>query len=599
MFKLLKRLNPTEIIMIILAVGFVCAQVWMDLTIPSYMSDIIELLNKKGTEAADIMSPGSKMIGLSLLSFASAVVTGFLASRVAASFTTRLREDIFNQVMDYSQTEIKQFSIPSLLTRTTNDMTQIQMFFTMGLQVVTKGPIQAVWAITKIANKSGYWLLATVVSVIVVVIMLATLLILAFPKQQVIQTLTDKLNGLTREMLTGLRVVRAYNADAYEEDKFSQANTELTDLNLFVNRVMALMNPVMTLIFTALPLSIYWIGAFLINNVEIPTNMLKIASALKERVGIFSDMIVFSSYAIQVVMGFMLMIAIFLILPRTIVSAKRTNEVLDLDSSIHFKNISQEETSKVGEVEFKNVSFRYSPSSANVIENVSFKANTGDTIAFIGSTGSGKSTLVNLIPRFYDATEGVITIDGINVKDYSHEDLNNKVGYIPQKAVLYSGTIRSNLSFGSSPESPLSDDDMWEALDLAQSKSFVELKEDKLNSHVAQSGTNFSGGQRQRLAIARALARKPEILIFDDSFSALDYKTDQILRKELSKRTANMTKLIVAQRISTIMDADQILVLDEGKVVGHGTHDELLKTNSVYQEIAYSQLSKEELENGK
>lgn len=599
MFKLLKRLNPTEIIMIILAVGFVCAQVWMDLTIPSYMSDIIELLNKKGTEAADIMSPGSKMIGLSLLSFASAVVTGFLASRVAASFTTRLREDIFNQVMDYSQTEIKQFSIPSLLTRTTNDMTQIQMFFTMGLQVVTKGPIQAVWAITKIANKSGYWLLATVVSVIVVVIMLATLLILAFPKQQVIQTLTDKLNGLTREMLTGLRVVRAYNADAYEEDKFSQANTELTDLNLFVNRVMALMNPVMTLIFTALPLSIYWIGAFLINNVEIPTNMLKIASALKERVGIFSDMIVFSSYAIQVVMGFMLMIAIFLILPRTIVSAKRTNEVLDLDSSVHFKNISQEETSKVGEVEFKNVSFRYSPSSANVIENVSFKANTGDTIAFIGSTGSGKSTLVNLIPRFYDATEGVITIDGINVKDYSHEDLNNKVGYIPQKAVLYSGTIRSNLSFGSSPESPLSDDDMWEALDLAQSKSFVELKEDKLNSHVAQSGTNFSGGQRQRLAIARALARKPEILIFDDSFSALDYKTDQILRKELSKRTVNMTKLIVAQRISTIMDADQILVLDEGKVVGHGTHDELLKTNSVYQEIAYSQLSKEELENGK
>lgn len=599
MFKLLKRLNPTEIIMIILAVGFVCAQVWMDLTIPSYMSDIIELLNKKGTEAADIMSPGSKMIGLSLLSFASAVVTGFLASRVAASFTTRLREDIFNQVMDYSQTEIKQFSIPSLLTRTTNDMTQIQMFFTMGLQVVTKGPIQAVWAITKIANKSGYWLLATVVSVIVVVIMLATLLILAFPKQQVIQTLTDKLNGLTREMLTGLRVVRAYNADAYEEDKFSQANTELTDLNLFVNRVMALMNPVMTLIFTALPLSIYWIGAFLINNVEIPTNMLKIASALKERVGIFSDMIVFSSYAIQVVMGFMLMIAIFLILPRTIVSAKRTNEVLDLDSSVHFKNISQEETSKVGEVEFKNVSFRYSPSSANVIENVSFKANTGDTIAFIGSTGSGKSTLVNLIPRFYDATEGVITIDDINVKDYSHEDLNNKVGYIPQKAVLYSGTIRSNLSFGSSPESPLSDDDMWEALDLAQSKSFVELKEDKLNSHVAQSGTNFSGGQRQRLAIARALARKPEILIFDDSFSALDYKTDQILRKELSKRTANMTKLIVAQRISTIMDADQILVLDEGKVVGHGTHDELLKTNSVYQEIAYSQLSKEELENGK
>lgn len=599
MFKLLKRLNAKEIFMIILAVAFVCDQVWMDLEIPSYMSEIIELLSKNGTKAADLFSPGSKMVGLSFLSFGSAVVTGFLASQVAASFTTRLRKDVFDQVMDYSQTEIKKFSIPSLLTRTTNDMTQIQTFFTIGLQVVTKGPIQAIWAITKISNKSGYWLLATIVSVIVVVLMLATLLILAFPKQQVIQTLTDKLNSLTREMLTGLRVVRAYNADQYEDDKFSKANTELTDLNLFVNRVMALMNPVMSLIFTALPLSIYWIGAFLINNVKIPTDVTQIASALKERVTIFSDMIVFSSYAIQVIMGFMLMIAIFLILPRTIVSANRVNEVLSLDSSVEFEDESKGTSQAKGEVEFSHVSFRYSPNSADVISDVSFKAKAGETVAFIGSTGSGKSTLVNLIPRFYDRTEGKITVDSIDVKEYSREDLNNKVGYIPQKAVLYSGTIRSNLNFGTSKETPLSDEDMWEALDLAQSKSFVEIKEDKLDTHVAQAGTNFSGGQKQRLAIARALARKPEILIFDDSFSALDYKTDKILRRELSLRTVEMTKLIVAQRISTIMDADQILVLDEGKVVGHGTHEELLANNAVYQEIAYSQLSKEELENGK
>lgn len=599
MFKLLKRLNAKEIFMIILAVGFVCAQVWMDLEIPSYMSDIIELLSKNGTKAADILSPGSKMVGLSFLSFGSAVVTGFLAAQVAASFTTRLRKDVFDQVMDYSQTEIKKFSIPSLLTRTTNDMTQIQTFFTMGLQVVTKGPIQAIWAITKISNKSGYWLLATIVSVVVLVIMLATLLILAFPKQQVIQTLTDKLNSITREMLTGLRVVRAYNADGYEEEKFGKANTELTNLNLFVNRVMALMNPVMSLIFTALPLSIYWIGAFLINNVKIPTNVTQIVSALKERVSIFSDMIVFSSYAIQVVMGFMLMIAIFLILPRTIVSANRVNEVLTLDSSVEFEEATKETSHVKGEVEFSHVSFRYSENSADVITDVSFKAKAGETVAFIGSTGSGKSTLVNLIPRFYDRTEGKITVDGIDVKEYSREDLNNKVGYIPQKAVLYSGTIRSNLNFGTSKQTPLSDEGMWEALDLAQSKSFVEIKEEKLDSHVAQAGTNFSGGQKQRLAIARALARKPEILIFDDSFSALDYKTDKILRRELSLRTADMTKLIVAQRISTIMDADQILVLDEGKVVGHGTHEELLANNAVYQEIAYSQLSKEELENGK
>ena len=600
MFKIFKRLNAKEWGMVLLSTAFICLAVWMDLKTPEYMSNITTLLQTKGTTASDIMDPGSKMLMFSFGSFFMAVLVGFLASRTAASFTTRLRSDIFNRVMDYSEAEIKKFSIPSLLTRTTNDLTQLQIMIVMGMQVVTRGPIMAVWALTKIWGKSDEWTGAVGVAVLIVFIMLSVLMFVAFPRQRQVQSLTDALNSTTRESLTGVRVVRAYNAEDYQDTKFKRENKSLTKLNLLVYRLMSLMNPVMTVVSSGLTLAIYWIGAYLLNDIKIPmTSATAAKGAIADRISVFSDMVVFSSYAMQVVVGFMMMVAIFIILPRALVSAKRINEVLALNSSVHFKEYSKADNARKGEVEFHDVSFRYSKNSRAVIEHVSFSAKAGETVAFIGSTGSGKSTLVNLIPRFYDATEGWIKIDGIKVQNYSHDDLNNKVGYIPQRAVLFSGTIRSNIAFGQSDQAPLDDAKIWEALELAQAKNFVEEKERGLDTEVAQGGTNFSGGQKQRLAIARALARKPEILIFDDSFSALDYKTDRILRNDLAKKTKEMTKLIVAQRISTIMDADHILVLDQGKVVGQGTHKELLANNDIYQEIAYSQLSKEELENGK
>ncbi|MFC3928600.1 ABC transporter ATP-binding protein [Streptococcus caprae] len=585
MFTLFKRMKATEVFMVILSIVLVTTTVWLDLKSPEYMSEITTLLQTPGTVVGDLKEPGLKMLGISFLSFMVTVVIGFLGARIAASFTTRLRGDIYDTVMDYSQTEIKKFSIPSLLTRTTNDLTQLQLVITMGLQVIIKGPIMAIWAATKIADKSQEWLFATMVALAVLLVMLVVFLFLAFPKQRLIQGMVDKLNSITRESLSGIRVVRAYNAEDYQDGKFEAANNDVTRLNLFVNRIMALMNPVMTVISSGLTLAIYLIGAHLID-----------AAAIEKKVGLMSDMVVFSSYAMQVVMGFMMMTIVFFILPRALVSANRIKEVLALETSIPSPAQSKADEGKKGEVEFHNVSFRYTKKSRAVIEHVSFKAEAGQTVAFIGSTGSGKSTLVNLIPRFYDATEGWIKVDGVKVQDYTHEDLNKKVGYIPQKAVLFSGTIRSNLDMGESAVSPLTEDALLEALDLAQAKDFVLDKEKGLDEPVAQGGSNFSGGQKQRLAIARALARKPEILIFDDSFSALDYKTDKTLRKRLAEDTADMTKLIVAQRISTIVDADQIIVLDEGRVVGQGTHQELLATNAVYQEIAYSQLSKEELE---
>lgn len=604
MLKILKRMNAKEVTMIILAIAFVCLNVFLDLKIPDYMSDITKLLSTQGTKAKDIFAwnfdaPGMRMILLSLGSFASSVIVGFFAARTAASFSTRLRDDIFHSVLNFSDAEIKKFSIPSLLTRTTNDITQIQLVFTMGIQVVTKGPIMAIWAITKIANKNGDWLLALIVAVAVMFLMILFLLVAVMPKQRLIQKLTDQLNSVTRESLSGIRVVRAYNAEAYQDDKFAKANDDVTNLNLFIGRSMALLSPVMTAISSGLTLAIYWIGAHLIEDIAIPKDPALIAGAMKDKVNLFSDMVVYSSYAMQVVMGFMMMIAVFFILPRAIVSSGRVNEVLETEGSIPYPDKSQAQPSEKGSVEFDNVSFRYSKNSEAVLEHVSFKAKAGQTIAFIGSTGSGKSTLVNLIPRFYDATEGTIKVDGVDVRQYDHDTLHKIVGYIPQKAVLFSGDVTSNMDMGISNNSPLDDDKIWDALDLAQGRTFIEMKEGKLKAPVAQGGSNFSGGQKQRLAIARALARKPEIIIFDDSFSALDYKTDRILRSRLKERTADMTKLIVAQRISTIMDADQILVLDEGKVVGQGTHQELLASNAVYQEIAYSQLSKEELENGK
>ena len=589
MKKLAKRISRKEWGMIVLAVLFTCFSVYLELEVPTYISKITDLLGSQGTNLDELWQPAGMMIGMSFFAFLSAVAVGFFASRVAASYTSMLRSDIFNRVLDYSQTEIKKFSIPSLLTRTTNDITQVQMLITMGLQVVTRGPIMAIWAIGKILGHSEYWLWAVLVAVIVNVLMTTVLMTLAFPKQSLIQSLTDKLNSITRESLTGIRVVRAYNAEEYQNEKFAAANDELTRLNLFVNRLMAILNPIMMGISSGLSVAIYWIGAYVIND-----------AAPIARLPLFSDMVVFMSYAMQVVMGFLLMGALFIVLPRTMVSAKRINQVLDLHSSIQNPaQVQLADENLKGQVEFKDVTFRYAANSESVIENVSFKAETGQTVAFIGSTGSGKSTLVNLIPRFYDVSAGEILVDGVNVQDYGLEDLRNKVGYIPQKAVLFSGDIKGNLDFGQSQETPLNEQAMWQALELAQSKNFIEDKEAGLESEVAQGGTNFSGGQRQRLAIARALARKPEILIFDDSFSALDYKTDRVLRQELAEKTKSMTKLIVAQRISTIMDADLILVLDQGKVVGQGTHKELLATNEVYQEIAYSQLSKEELEHGK
>ena len=604
MLKILKRLTAKEVIMLIFAVLFVCLNVYLELKIPDYMSNITTLLSAEGTKAKDIFAwnldaPGMRMVLLSLGSFAASVVVGFLAARIAASFSTRLRDDIFHSVLNFSDAEIKKFSIPSLLTRTTNDITQIQLVFTMGIQVITKGPIMAIWAITKIADKNHEWLLVLIVAVAVMFLMIMFLLMMVMPKQRMIQRLTDKLNSVTRESLTGIRVVRAYNAEDYQDAKFAQVNDNVTNLNLFIGRSMALLSPVMTGISSGMTLAIYWIGAHLIENIAIPTDPTKIASAMQDKVDLFSDMVVYSSYAMQVVIGLMMMIVVFFILPRAVVAAGRINEVLDTKPSVIYPEESKVQPVEKGSVEFDNVSFRYSKNSEAVLEHVSFKAKAGDTIAFIGSTGSGKSTLVNLIPRFYDATEGTIKVDGIDVRQYDHDTLHKIVGYIPQKAVLFSGDIASNMDMGESNNSPLDDDKMWEALDLAQAKTFVEMKDGKLKAPVAQGGQNFSGGQKQRLAIARALARKPEIIIFDDSFSALDYKTDRILRSQLKERTADMTKLIVAQRISTIMDADQILVLDEGRVVGQGTHEELLANNDVYREIAYSQLSKEELENGK
>lgn len=588
MFKLIKRLSAREWGMVGLTVAFIFLAVYLDLEVPSYMKEVATLLQTPGVGLDQLMGPGALMLGLSLASFASLVMVGYLSARLAASYTTRLRSDIYSQVLSYSDAEIKRFSIPSLLTRTTNDISQIQLLITMGLQVIVRGPIMAIWAMTKIVGKSEAWLWAVGVAVLINILMTVVLMTLAFPKQAVIQKLTDKLNAVTRESLMGIRVIRAYNAEDYQDAKFEATNNEVTRLNLFVNNLMAIFNPIMSGISSGLTLAIYWIGAYLIAS-----------ASMMDKVGLFSDMIVFMSYAMQIVIGFLLMGIIFFILPRSLVAAGRINEVLELEPTIHSPAQGrQADPNLKGQVTFQNVTFRYAPGAEPVIQDVSFQAQAGQTVAFIGSTGSGKSTLVNLIPRFYDVSEGQILVDGVNVADYDLSELRKRVGYIPQKAVLFSGDIQSNLDMGDSLESPLTEAKMWQALELAQAKDFVEAKEGGLAEHVAQGGTNFSGGQRQRLAIARALARKPEILIFDDSFSALDYKTDRILREALTKETAHMTKLIVAQRISTIMEADLILVLDQGRVVGQGTHKELLKDNAVYREIAYSQLSKEELEDG-
>ncbi len=586
MFRIFKRSSTGERLLFVLSIIFILVQVNLELKIPSYMAEITTLLQTPGTVTADILKPGFTMIGLSLLSFASAILVGFFAARIAAGLITRLRRELFNRVTNYSTNEIQHFSVPSLVTRTTNDLTQIQMLIAMGLQVIIKGPITAIWAITKISNKSWEWTATTAVAVIFLLFTISILMIFVRPKFAMIQKLTDNLNSVTRESLTGLRVIRAYNAKGYQEEKFEKANEELTAVNLFTGRMMSILNPVMTLVSSGLTLAVYVIGAFLIQN-----------ALGADKINLFSDMVVFTAYAMQVVMGFMMMTMIFFILPRAVVSSNRINEVLDLFSSVTFTKEKMTELPKKGTIEFKNVTFAYPNAAESVLNDITFTANTGETVAFIGSTGSGKSTILKLIPRLFDTTEGEIVINGQNVKNFDHETLNNIIGYIPQKPVLFAGDIRSNMELGTSAATPLDDAAIFEALEIAQAKVFVENEEGQLGAPVAQAGSNFSGGQKQRLAISRVIARQPEILLFDDSFSALDYQTDKKLRGILKERLPQTTKLIVAQRISTIMDANLIIVLDEGRIVGKGTHQELLKDNEVYQEIAYSQLSKEELAN--
>ena len=587
MLRILKTLKAREWIYFALGVGFIVLQIFLDLTMPDYMSTITELaVSGAASGMAEIWKNGALMLACALGSALSSAVVGFFAARIAAAVSFRLRSQVFDKVESFSMEEINKFSTASLITRTTNDITQVQMVISMGLQVVVKAPVLAVWAIVKILGRNWKWSVVTACAVIVMILMMIVLLIAVFPKFRKVQKLTDNLNAVTRENLTGVRVVRAYNAEEYQEKKFEKANEELTRTQLFTSRAMAVLSPVMTIVMSGLTLAIYWIGAYLIG--DLPT--------AAERASLFGQMTAFSGYAMQVVMAFMMLAMIFIILPRALVSVKRIGEVLDTEASIKDGTLTAApEGSPVGTVEFRHVSFKYPDASEYVLHDMSFKAERGQTVAFIGSTGSGKSTAINLVPRFYDATEGEVLVDGVNVKDYTLAALHDKIGYVPQRAVMFSGTVESNVAYGEKTGMEFDRDKVKEAVRVAQGKEFVEKMDGGYSAHIAQGGTNVSGGQKQRLAIARAVCREPEIYIFDDSFSALDYKTDRLLRSALKEETGNATSLIVAQRIGTIRDADLIVVLDEGNVVGKGTHEELLKTCKVYREIALSQLSEEEL----
>ncbi|MEK3964735.1 ABC transporter ATP-binding protein [Paenibacillus sp. FSL H7-0323] len=582
MVTILKYLKPKEWALIGISILFIVTQVWLDLELPGYMSEITRLVQIPGSEMSEIIAAGGWMLLCALGSLATSIIVAGIAAKIAANFSSRLRSKLFDKVQSFSLEEINNFSTASLITRSTNDITQVQMLIVIGLQLLVKAPILAVWAMLKITGKSWQWSLATGVAIGVLILIVGIVIVLVLPKFQKLQQLTDNLNRVARENLTGLRVIRAYNAESYQEDKFSVANSELTRTNLFANNVLSMMMPSISLIMSGLSLAIYWIGAILIQNANGTAKM-----------GLFSDMIVFSSYAMQVVMAFMMLIMIFILMPRAHVSAKRINEVLDTKPSLENGSLTSSKANRLGEVEFKNVSFKYPDAEEYVIEDISFTVKKGETVAFIGSTGCGKSTVVNLIPRFYDATAGEVLVDGINVNQYEQTALRNKMGYVSQKAILFGGTVSSNVAFGDNG-SDLSSD-VVDAIYTSQASDFVEKMEGSYEAHVSQGGTNLSGGQKQRLSIARAIARRPEILIFDDSFSALDYKTDRKLRSELKKKSSGTTILIVAQRIGTIKDADKIIVLEAGRMAGMGTHDELMQTCDVYQEIAYSQLSKEEL----
>lgn len=584
MLKVLKNLTRKDCGLIVIALAFIVLQVWLDLKLPDYMSEITMLVQTEGSAMGEILTAGGKMLGCALGSLISAACVSVLAARVGVNFAANVREKLFNKVQEFSTEEIGKFSTASLITRSTNDVQQVQMLIVMGLQAIVKAPIMAVWAIAKIYDKSWQWTTSTAVAVLVLLAIVSTCVLLATPKFKKMQTLTDDLNRVTRENLTGLNVVRAYNAADYQEEKFQKANENLTGAHMFANRTMAFMMPGIQGVMNGLSLAVYWIGAVIINE-----------AGMGKKLTLFSDMVVFSSYAMQVVMSFMMLVMIFMILPRASVSAKRIMEVLETKVRIKDGTKSGSDARTSGEVEFRNVSFRYPDAAANVVENISFKAKKGQTVAFIGSTGCGKSTVINLIPRFYDATEGEVLVDGVNVKDYRQKELRNKIGYVSQKSVLFSGDITSNVSYGDNGKPPITEEGVKAAVKIAQSADFVEKQENTYHGYVAQGGSNFSGGQKQRISIARAIAKNPEIFIFDDSFSALDYRTDRKLRSELHRKCADATKLIVAQRIGTIRDADLIIVLDGGKIAGKGTHDELMKSCEVYQQIAYSQLSREEL----
>ena len=584
MGKLFKNFNKKEILIVIVCIVMIVFQVWLDLKLPDYMSAITRLIQTEGSAMKDILEQGFYMLLCALGSLASAIIVGFFASLLSASFSRTLRKKIFNKVEAFGMAEIKKFSTSSLITRTTNDVTQIEMLISMGLQMMIKAPIMAVWAVMKIINKSIEWSMLTGAGVIILLVTVGTLMVIVLPRFEKVQKLIDRVNGVTRENLTGIRVIRAFNAEKYQGERFEEVNEDLTSTQLFNQRCFAIMNPIMNFVMHFLTLGIYFIGAMLI-----------VKAGMMQKVTLFSNMVVFSSYGMQVIMSFLMLAMIFMMWPRAQVSARRINEVLEEKIDIKdgkFEGKTQEE----GTISFKNVSFKYPDADEYLLKDISFDVKKGETIAFIGSTGSGKSTLINLVPRFYDVTDGEILVDGINVKEYTLEALHNKIGYVPQKAVMFTGSVKDNVSYGDNGKKKASLTQIKKAIDVAQATDFVMKMENDYEAHIARGGTNISGGQKQRLAIARAVARNPEIYIFDDSFSALDYKTDSILRKELKKYTKDATSLIVAQRIGTIMHADKIIVLDKGECVGIGTHKELLKKCEVYKEIALSQLSKEELE---
>ncbi len=585
MFKILKKLKKKELTVIFISFLLIVGQVWLELKMPDYMSEITILVQTEGSQLNEIIKNGAYMLVCAFGSLISAVIVGYLTSNVSATFSMQLRKSLFDKVENLSTSEVKKFSTSSLITRTTNDITQIQMLVAMGMQLMIKSPITAIWAVTKILNKSWQWSTITGVGVLILLSVIITLIAIVMPRFKIVQKLIDKINGVTRENLTGIRVVRAFNAEEYQKNKFEEVNTKLTNMQLFNQKAFAILSPVMYLVMYFLTLSIYFVGAYLIKD-----------AMMVEKVSLFGDMVVFSSYAMQVIMSFLMLAMIFMMLPRAQVSAERINEVLDEEITVKDGKINEHKTNERGTVEFKNVSFKYPDADEYLLKNISFKAKKGDTVAFIGSTGSGKSTLINLVPRFYDATEGEVLVDGVNVKEYKQEFLHNIVGYIPQKAVMFNSSVLENVAYGDNGKGNISEEKIKKAIEVAQGKDFIEKLENKYDTHIAQGGTNLSGGQKQRLSIARAIARDPEIYIFDDSFSALDYKTDSNLRNELKKYTKDATNLIVAQRIGTIMTADKIIVLDDGICVGQGTHKELLENCEVYKQIALSQLSEKELE---